>query len=114
MQLKGAELNYPVHKKELLAILRALEKWWVNLLGKLFTIFTDHCILTKFKKQKDLSRCQSYWQEKIGQYNFEIIYIGGEINKAADALSRLPENYDLLMTPVIAVIYSLKISAHLE
>jgi hypothetical protein len=25
MQLKGAELNYPVHKKELLAIIRAQE-----------------------------------------------------------------------------------------
>jgi hypothetical protein len=24
---KGAELNYPVHKKELLAVIRALKKW---------------------------------------------------------------------------------------
>jgi hypothetical protein len=27
MQLKSVELNYPVHKKELLAIIRALKKW---------------------------------------------------------------------------------------
>jgi hypothetical protein len=26
-QLRGAKLNYPVHEKELLAILRALKKW---------------------------------------------------------------------------------------
>ena len=114
MQLKGAELNYPVHEKELLAILRALKKWRVDLLGESFTIFTDYCTLTKFKKQKDLSRRQSHWQEKMGQYDFEIIYVGGETNEAADALSRLSEDCDLLMTSVIAAIHSLKISAHPE
>lgn len=51
-----AELNYLVHEKELLAILRALKKWQVNLLEESFTIFIDYCTLTKFKKQKNLSR----------------------------------------------------------
>lgn len=32
LTLKGAELNYPVHEKELLAILRALRKWKTDLL----------------------------------------------------------------------------------
>ena len=114
-QLKGAELNYPVHEKELLAILRALKKWRVDLLGETFTVFTDHRTLTKFKKQKDLSRRQSRWQEEMGQYDFEIVYVGGETNEAADALSRLPDDCDLLlMTPVIATVHSLKISAHPE
>jgi len=27
MTFKGAELNYPVHKKEMLAIIHALKKW---------------------------------------------------------------------------------------
>jgi len=30
---KAAELNYPVHEKELLAIIRALKKWKYDLLG---------------------------------------------------------------------------------
>jgi hypothetical protein len=33
MQLKGLEKNFLVHEKELLAIIRALKKWWSNLLG---------------------------------------------------------------------------------
>src|SRR3984957_8971261 len=33
MQLKGPDKNYPVHEKELLAIIRALKKWRSDLLG---------------------------------------------------------------------------------
>lgn len=54
--LKGAELHYPVHEKELLAIIRALRKWCSDLLGYHFTIFTDYRTLEVFMTQKDLSR----------------------------------------------------------
>lgn len=40
MQLKGAELNYPVHEKELLAIIRALKKWRMDLMGSEFVVYT--------------------------------------------------------------------------
>ena len=42
MTFKGPELNYPVHEKELLAIMRALRKWKVDLLGSEFLVYTDH------------------------------------------------------------------------
>lgn len=87
--LTGAELNYPVHKKELLAIVRALEKWRVNLLDVPFTVYTDHRTLENFNCQKNLSHHQSRWQEFLGQYNFSIKYIKGEENIVADALSRV-------------------------
>ena len=53
---KGAELNYPVHEKELLAIVRALSKWCTELLGYQFEVWTDHRTLEHFKSQRDLSR----------------------------------------------------------
>ncbi|GBE84003.1 hypothetical protein SCP_0510620 [Sparassis crispa] len=56
MQFKGPELNYPVHEKELLAIVHALKKWCVNLIGVPFTIYTDHCTLKNFTFQKNLSK----------------------------------------------------------
>lgn len=31
--MKDAELNYPVHEKELLAIIRAINKWKYDLIG---------------------------------------------------------------------------------
>jgi hypothetical protein len=52
---KNAELNYPVHEKELLAIIRALHKWRSDLLGVPFTVLTDHQTLECFQSQKHLS-----------------------------------------------------------
>ena len=89
-QLSGAELNYPVHEKELLAIVRALKKWRIDLLGVPFTVFTDHRTLENFNHQKHLSRRQARWQEFLGQYDFRIVYLKGADNSVADALSRLP------------------------
>jgi hypothetical protein len=92
MQLKGAEKNYPVHEKELLAIIRALKKWRADLLGTSIYIYTDHRTLQNFDTQKDLSRRQLRWQEFMSQYDMSITYIRGEDNTVADALSRLPPN----------------------
>ncbi|GBE88839.1 hypothetical protein SCP_1402470 [Sparassis crispa] len=94
--LKGAELNYPVHEKELFAIVRALKKWRVDLLGVPFTVYTDHRMLKNFFHQKELSRCQARWQEFLAQYDFKIKYIKGEKNIAADVLSCLPADLDII------------------
>jgi hypothetical protein len=59
MTFKGAELNYPVHEKELLAIIRALKKWRTDLIGVPFTVFTDHKTLENFHNQRELSRRQA-------------------------------------------------------
>ncbi|EDR02067.1 reverse transcriptase-RNase H-integrase [Laccaria bicolor S238N-H82] len=90
MTFKGAELNYPVHEKELLAIIRALKRWRVDLLGSPFFIYTDHKTLENFVTQRDLSRRQARWMEFMSQFDAKIIYIKGEDNTVADALSRLP------------------------
>lgn len=90
MQLKGAQKNYPVHEKELLSIMRTLKKWRSDLLGSPIHVYTNHRTLENFETQKDLSRRQARWQEFMSQYEMDIIYIRGEDNTVADALSRLP------------------------
>ncbi len=101
-QLTGAELNYPVHEKELLAIVRALKKWRIDLLGAPFTVFTDHQTLENFTHQKHLSRRQARWQEFLGQYNFDIVYLCGADNSVADTLSRLPPDVPSAPPPSLA------------
>jgi hypothetical protein len=90
MPLRGAELNYPVHEKELLGIVRALKKWRPDLLGSSFTVITDHRTLENFGTQKDLSRRQARWMEFMSQFDAKIVYVKGEHNTAADGLSRIP------------------------
>jgi hypothetical protein len=96
MPLRGAELNYPVHEKELLGIIRALKKWRSDLLGSSFTVITDHRTLENFETQRDLSRRQARWMEFMSQFDAKIVYVEGEKNTAADGLSRIPvtDSYD--------------------
>ncbi|THG93543.1 hypothetical protein EW026_g7717 [Hermanssonia centrifuga] len=101
-QLSGAELNYPVHEKELLAIVRAMRKWRVDLLGVPFIVFSDHRTLENFTEQKHLSRRQACWQEFMSQYDYTITYIAGVDNAPADAMSRKPQPPPLI-TPVGAI-----------
>jgi hypothetical protein len=91
MQLKAAEKNYPMHEKELLAVIRALKKWRSDLLGIPIYVYTDHQTLENFDTQRNLSRHQLRWQEFVLQYNMTITYIPGEDNSVADALSWIPE-----------------------
>ena len=73
-------------------IIHALKKWWSDLLGTKFYVYTDHRTLENFDSQKDLSRRQLHWQEFLSQYDMTIMYICGEDNTVADALSHLPPN----------------------
>lgn len=87
MTFKGAELNYPVHENEMLAIIHALQKWHADLVGVPFVIYTDHKTLENFNAQQDLSRQQAQWIEFMSQYNCKIVYVKGADNGAADVLS---------------------------
>jgi len=92
MTFKGAELNYPVHEKEMLAVVCTLKKWRSDLLGSQFFMFTDHRTLENFDSQKDLSRRQARWMEHLSQFDITIHYIRGEDNTVADTLSQLPDD----------------------
>src|SRR5260363_101362 len=90
-KLTLAELNYPILKKELLAIIHALKIWRVYLEGQSFCVVTDHALLEYLQTQAKLSRRQTRWLETLQAYNFTIKYRLGKTNIVADTLSRKPE-----------------------
>ncbi|CAI7801781.1 unnamed protein product, partial [Closterium sp. NIES-53] len=87
-KLHGAELNYPIHDKEALAMVVAFKAWRCYLEGTKTTFYTDHCSLKYLKSQPTLSRRQVRWMDFLEtHFHYDIIYKPRLHNKA-DALSR--------------------------
>ena len=87
--LKDAELHYPTHEKEMLAIVHALCKWQPDLVSTPFFIYTDYRMLKYFNTQQDLSARQLRWKEFLSEYEGHIVYIHGRNNTATDTLSHV-------------------------
>ena len=91
-----AELNYFIHDKELLAIVRALEEWEPELLSlpEPFVVVTDYRALEYFMTKQKLNARQARWAENLSRCNFKITYRPGCKNRAADALPRRSPSTD--------------------
>jgi hypothetical protein len=85
-----AELNYEIHDKEMLAIVRSLKHWRAELQGnpRKVKVLSDHRALEYFMTTKQLNSRQARWAEFLAGYDFWIAYRAGSANAAADALSR--------------------------
>lgn len=91
-KLVGAELNYPVREKEFYAVITALKKFRSYLMYRRFLICTDHHSLIYLKQQKQVNSGRlARWLDFLSQFEFDIQYIRGKTNSAADALSRYPD-----------------------
>jgi hypothetical protein len=89
-KLSPAEQNYPIHEKELLAIVHAIKLWCIHLERQAFTIITNYAALKYIKSQTTLSRRQARWLETLQSVTYEVKYKPGKTNVVADALSRIP------------------------
>lgn len=88
--LQGAELNYTTTEKELLAIVYALQRCRVYLLGNRVNIRTDHKALTFLKQCRFTNDRMTRWLLFLQQFDINIVHVKGTQNKIADLLSRYP------------------------
>ncbi len=88
--LSFAECNYEIYDKKLLAIIQAFKHWRPELkLTELsIKMFIDHQALTSLMKNKELSRHQMRWVQKLADFNFKIMYRSDKQNIKIDALTR--------------------------
>src|SRR5262249_18617120 len=88
--LREAEVNYPITDLECLAIKWAVtERFHKYLIGRKFTIVTDHSALKTMRTTKIIKGRRVKWIMELQRYDFEIRHRSGKSNKDADALSRL-------------------------
>jgi hypothetical protein len=84
-KLRRHEENYATHNLELLAIVYALKVGRHYLIGRKFELKTDHGGLQHIFTQSDLNARQRRWSELLSEYDCEITYIKGTVNRVADA-----------------------------
>ncbi|CAN6455047.1 unnamed protein product [Victoria cruziana] len=84
---------FSTYEKEMLAIIVAVEKWRPYLIGRHFIVKTDHASLKHLLQQKISTPTQQRWIARLLCYDFTIEYRKGPENNAADALSRLKEQF---------------------
>ena len=88
--MHGPELNYCVTRKELLAVVFYCKQFRNYLLGRQFTIRTDHSALQWLRRTPIPIGQQARWLEILEEFDFEILHRPGRQHTNADALSRKP------------------------
>jgi len=91
-KLQGAELNYHVQEKELLAIKHALRTWSYYIdNGHRTKVLTDHESLKYLTTTKAPSKRLAHWQAEFGTYDLDIQYRPSTEATVPDAISRRPD-----------------------
>ncbi|GJP62458.1 hypothetical protein CLOP_g19517 [Closterium sp. NIES-67] len=86
-QLNSAERNYPVHDKELLAIVHAFKVWRCYLTGADVTVRTDHKSLQFIRAQSTLNHRQIRWLDYLeSKFHYRVTYKWG-VSNITDASS---------------------------
>ena len=106
------KINYTTTKKELLAVVYALEKFWPYILGSKIIIYTDHAALKYLLSKKEAKPWLIRWVLLLQEFDLEIKDKKGSENSVVDHLSRLhvPGGGDI--TDTFPDEYLLAISSH--
>ena len=96
--LNEHELNYSTIEKECLGIVWCLKQFRPYVYGRKIKLFTDHKPLIWLHNLKEPNSKLMRWRLQIGEYDYEINYKEGHLNKVADCLSRIEVNNNIVDT----------------
>ena len=82
-------MNYTTIKKELLAVVFILEKFWSHLLGSKVLVYSDHTALRHLLSKKDTKPKLIRWILFLQKFDLEILDKKGSENTIADHISRI-------------------------
>ena len=90
--LRGAQLNYSMPEKEMLALVMAVKHWHHYIGTKKFTVLMDAKGITDFLR-KDASTLRgrlARWRCYLTQFDFQVQHVARDKNVPADALTFTP------------------------
>ncbi|KAK7907616.1 hypothetical protein WMY93_016228 [Mugilogobius chulae] len=91
-KLLDRETRYSTVEKECLAMKWAIDSLRYYLLGRHFTLETDHRALQWLHRMRDANTRIAGWYLALQPYNFTVQYRPGKTNVVADCLSRMTED----------------------
>ena len=96
-KLTPVEQTYSTREQEALAVIFAIEKFDCYLVGRRFTVVTDHRSLSWLMTQPMVKGRLANWAYKLRSYDFAIVYRKGSENHLADFLSRAVSKAEILL-----------------
>jgi hypothetical protein len=99
MMFTGPQLNYSTLERELCALRWGIKTFRPFLYGVPFVLYTDHQPLVYLHNMKIVCSRLARTVEELADFIFDIFYVPGSLNTAADALSRInfnPVEYETL------------------
>lgn len=88
-KLSTAEVNYTTTEQEMLAMVYCFMQWRCYLEGSAVFLHTDHEPLTWLASQAKPNRRQARWLEFLSRFQYKLLYVKGDRNVVADALTRM-------------------------
>ena len=88
--LTRQERRYCVTRRELLAAVEFTHHFRCYLIGRKFTLRTDHASLTWLQNFREPEGQLARWLERLQEYDFELVHRPGRQHSNADAMSRMP------------------------
>ena len=88
-KLNSSERNYSCTEREALAVVSALKKFRVYVLGRSVTVRTDHAPLCALFRKREVTGRLARWQAIASEYSLRFVTRPGVRHQNADAVSRL-------------------------
>jgi hypothetical protein len=88
------EQQYEIYDRELFGIVQALKEWrhYIQGLGHMTLVHTDHWNLTYFRKAQKLSDRQARWSLFIFEFDIKLQHLPGNKIVLSNTLSRRPDH----------------------
>ncbi len=87
-KLLPRETRYSAVEKECLGVVAALKHFDVHLVGRKFTIITDHKALVYLQSMQNANPRLTRWALAVQPFSFQIVHRPGRLHGNADGLSR--------------------------